>query len=660
MVRPETSAATGGVTTGRGRSAALDGLRGLALAAVLGYHVAPGIVPGGFLGVEVFFVLSGYLLASVLRDEYRRTGSISRSRYAIRRLRRVGPALATLLASLLVLVPWLAPDGAHRLAGDVVASVAGVTNWHLVAGGSSYFEGVGRPSLVRHLWSVAIEVQFYVLCPFLVAWLASWHRRRLAVATLAGGVGMSALLLALLYRSGDPSRAYFGTDTRIGALLSGVLLAAVLDHHRDGAGSASPGFVVRRLGPVALGVLALALLAADDRARLSYPLAFLVAQAVTAVLIAAARHRGPVASVLAAEPLRWLGVRSFGIYLWHWPVLVLLRPGVDVGWSPAVSGIVSILMALVLGTLSYGLIERRRVRPRLPAPRRERQIVPSSAVAGLAGVALVVGLLTRLPTADPLEETLRAGEAILASRPEPPPAAPIVTPVEAAPLPPPPPPVPESVPAVPTEPAPVEPPPPGPRSIAAIGDSVMISAAGALQTRLGPAASIDARNSRQFAEGIVLVRRMREEQRLPAVMVVHLGNNGPVRPSDVDALMTELTGVSRVLLVNVRVPKPWGDLVNQTLADAAARYPSVSLVDWNGSSDGHRAWFQRDGTHFRATSGPGASAYADLIVAAIPPPAPAPAAAPELMPAPLPPAPASPAATGEPATTAPLPTGAAP
>jgi peptidoglycan/LPS O-acetylase OafA/YrhL len=621
-----------GPTRGRGRITPLDGLRGVALVAVLAYHVAPTSVPGGFLGVESFFVLSGYLLTALLLDERRRTGTIDPRAYAVRRLWRIAPALVVLLAALVVFVPLVAPDDAHRLRGDALSSVVGVTNWHLVAEGSSYFHRFGRPSFVRHLWSVAVEIQFYVLCPFLVAWLAR-RPRRAAIRILAAGVGLSAAVMGVLYRSSDPSRAYYGTDARMGALLAGGLLAVVLATRR---GQQPRRRVWPRplvtLGPVALVALVSLFLLADDRSRLAYPVAFLATQAVTATMIAAALHPGPLAALLARRELRWLGLRSYGIYLWHWPAVVLLRPGIDVGLSPAVAGAATIGIALVLGAISYRLVERPLLRPRPRAPARARPAFSLAMALVVVAAGQFIGLLVRLPTRDPLAETLRAGQLVLAAQAPPTPVVTtsttstttatttaVPTTTDAA-----------AVPAVPAPPqagveAPASPPPPQPgRSapagvrVTAIGDSVMVSAAGALHARVGRSGYVDAQNRRQFSDAIAIAKAMREEGLLSDVVVVHLGNNGPVKGSDVDALMGELADVPTVLLVNVRVHASWQDSVNQTLADAARRHPTITLVDWHGYSDGHRDWFQRDGTHFRTTSGPGANAYADLIAGSIP------------------------------------------
>ena len=655
----------------RRRVAPLDGLRGVALLAVLAYHLAPNAAPGGFLGVETFFVLSGYLLATLLLDEHARTGAIDAMAYFRRRARRMAPALGVLVAVLLVAGPVVAPDDAHRLGGDLVSSVLGLTNWHLIADQASYFDRQGRPSLVRHLWSVAVELQFYVLCPFVVAWVAR-RRRAVAARALLAGVVLSAGAMAQLYRSADPSRAYYGTDARLGALLAGVLLALLHQQRRRAPDVPPPRRArIAVVGAVGLAALLALYLAAGDQGRFSYPLAFLTTQAATAAVIAAALRPGPVAAVLGNRRLRWLGRRSYGIYLWHWPAVALLRPGIDVDWHPAVAGAVSLAVALVLGAVSYGLIERpmlaaSRTGP-VPDPVRRRS-GPVGWVAAAVAAGGVFGLFLHLPRTDPLAETLRAGQQVLAAQRPPVPAPTVpetVPPTTAAPtttLPPPtappstdaPPPAtaPEPQPAPATAPAPAPAaaaPQPAPApTVTAVGDSIMVSAAGALRDRLGPTAFIDAVMNRQFRDAAGVVRAMREAGTLGSVVVVHLGTNGPVTPADIDAVVAEAPAAVPVLLVNVRAHTAWAASVNQLLAEAPARHPRVRLVDWYAASEGHREWFQSDGTHFRTMSGPGANAYADLLVASVPPP---PAPAPPAAPAPTPPAPAA----AVPATTAPPP-----
>ena len=213
----------------------LDGLRALAVIAVLLYHAGPRWAPGGFLGVEVFFVISGYLITSLLLAEWRQRGRIDLAAFWVGRARRLLPALYVLLVVTLAFAVLFLPEEVAGLRLDALAAVGYVTNWYLVLGQESYFEAVGRPSLLQHLWSLAIEEQFYLLWPLLFAAGMSlgtrrWWRRRLLLAALAALVGAaaSALLMTVLYGTGvEPSRLYYGTDTRATGLLVGAALAYV-------------------------------------------------------------------------------------------------------------------------------------------------------------------------------------------------------------------------------------------------------------------------------------------------------------------------------------------------------------------------------------------------------------------------------------------------
>ena len=603
------------------RIRAIDGLRGVAVAAVLAYHVSPGSLPGGLLGVEVFFVLSGYLLTSILFEEHRRAGRIDWRGYARRRLRRVGPALLVFLMAVVLVGAVLTRADAHRLRGDVLWSVLGLTNWHLIVDGSSYFNQVGRPPFVRHLWSLAVEIQFYAAIPFLVGWLAS-RPRVLALKWLAGGIGLSALLMALLYRGADPSRAYYGTDTRVGALLTGALLALALSRARVRGPRPAPLALV--LGGAGLACLLVLFLTADERSRWLYPGGFLVCRLATVLVIVAALQPGWFARGLGSRVPRWLGLRSYGIYLWHWPLVVLTRPGIDVGWPPFVSAAAVVAGALVFGHLSFRHLELPFIHPDSapPLPRRAQRVL----VLTRRGNVVVGGLATAvvlfsLPTVDPVAGRLREGEQVLAAQsgppvtPAPTSSAPPATsaPVDpAATLP--------IDPAATVPPATTEPPAPAvtaPLTVTAIGDSVMLSAAAPLRDGFGAAAYIDAKLRRQFVEGVEEVRKLREGGQLGQVVFVHLGTNGRPRDSDIDALMAELAAVPYVFLVTVRMPKRWEGETNEALWAAAQRHPTIRVVDWYGYSEGHREWFESDATHMKPA---GARAYAELLAASLPGP----------------------------------------
>src|SRR5438270_9358487 len=462
----------------RSRVGPIDGLRGLALVAVLLYHVAPGTVRGGFLGVETFFVLSGYLLTALLLDEHRRTGRVDRVAYGARRARRIYPGMIVLLAALIVFVPLLAHGNSPRLPLDVLSSLVGLTNWRLIADGTSYFAHLGNPSYVRHLWSIAVELQFYVLCPFLVGWLAR-RTPKVAMRVLVAGIAASAALMALLYRSPDPSRAYYGTDTRIGALLAGCLVAVLLSRHGDAIGPRFRSTGSQLAAPLALAVLLALYGFADQTARLLYPVGFLLTHAATGSIIAVALRPGWLTTSLGHRLPRWLGRRSYGIYVWHWPLVVL-----TLHWSSRVgAAAVTIPSAVILGALSYGLVEKRFMhapRRRVRVPLRARRL-RSLAVLSAVGVAAV--LLARVPSTDPIAHSLRVGQQVLARQVTPEAAGsvsvPAVTPT-----------LPTGDAPTPTTPTPAPAPPPtapAPIPVIAIGDSVMVGAAPALQARLGPA-----------------------------------------------------------------------------------------------------------------------------------------------------------------------------
>ena len=385
---------------------ALDGLRALAIIAVLLYHAEPAWLPGGFLGVDLFFVISAYLITALLCAEFNAPCVLNRraddahfaSRghaparcsmdlraFWARRARRLLPAAFVLIAlALVVSVFWL-PDEVAGLRGMGLSAAGYVTNWYLIFSGQSYFESAGRPSLLRHLWSLAVEEQFYLIWPLLLWGLLRIGSRRLSVAIIGAGIVASALWMAALYQPGeDPSRVYFGTDTRAATLLVGAALALVWSPSkqvsrspqkstrrslglsaRERASPAAPGasqysqsWVLSLGGALALAVLAalcLRINEADDRL---YRGGLLGIALLGALAVAAAAHApGLFARVLARNPLRWIGLRSYSLYLWHWPVFMLTRPQLDIALDGLPLLALRLALTLALAELSYRLIE---------------------------------------------------------------------------------------------------------------------------------------------------------------------------------------------------------------------------------------------------------------------------------------------------------------
>jgi peptidoglycan/LPS O-acetylase OafA/YrhL len=390
----------------------LDGIRALAVIAVVVYHLGttgvPQLLRGGFLGVDVFFVLSGYLITSLLLVEVGRTGRISMAGFYQRRARRLLPALLAVLLAVGGFGSFVLTDLAAKLRGELVAALGYVSNWWLIAQHSSYFGGGGRPSPLTHLWSLAVEEQFYLVWPVVLIVLVRFGAQRRGVLIgLAVAITASTIAGALLYDPWtDPSRVYYGTDTRALAPLIGAALALCLRPWRYG--SVQDGGARRWLDPAGVGaLLALAAIAAllKDNSPLVYRGGFAVIALLAAVVVGVAGHPASrLGRLLGRAPLAWLGERSYAIYLWHWPVFVLTRPGLDLpltGWADVA---LRLAITLVLAELSYRCVERPFRSPRTVVVRvrarqnagagvyRRRTSRHGVALAAVAGVlAAIVG-----------------------------------------------------------------------------------------------------------------------------------------------------------------------------------------------------------------------------------------------------------------------------
>ena len=361
----ETTETTVAPVKSSGRSArlpyspALDGLRALAVIAVLIYHAGLHWLPGGFLGVEIFFTISGYLITSLLLSEWRESGRINLGQFWLRRGRRLLPALFLVIVCSLVFAVLFLPDEVAKLRADALASFAYVINWYLIFSQQSYFEAVGRPSLLRHLWSLAVEEQFYLIWPLIFVLTMTRFRKRTALIGVAVAALISMFLMAMLYAPGaDPSRVYYGTDTRASGILIGVALAFIWTPGKS-QGRRIDKLPFDLIGVLAFGALLACCLIISEFDDFLYRGGFILTALSTAVLIAAVVHpRGKrLAAVLGSSALVWIGLRSYGIYLWHWPVFMLTRPQLDVSLDGPALLAVRLGLTMALAVLSYHLLE---------------------------------------------------------------------------------------------------------------------------------------------------------------------------------------------------------------------------------------------------------------------------------------------------------------
>jgi peptidoglycan/LPS O-acetylase OafA/YrhL len=630
---------------------ALDGLRAIAVIAVLLYHADLGWIPGGFLGVEIFFVISGYLITLLLVSEHEQNGRLSFRRFWFRRARRLLPAVFALLLVVSLTVVLFVREQAARTRGDVLAGLTYTTNWYLTFTNTSYFESFGRPPMLQHLWSLAVEEQFYLVWPLVLAlllWVCKRRPERMVVPML-GMVLVSTVLMAVLYNPSDPSAVYYGTHTRTAGLILGAAFALFWrPGYLDRGPVAARGRTLDLVGLGGLAVLGLIMATVGDQDALLYRGGFLVVGLATLACIAMATHPGSlVARFLSIGPIVWVGTRSYAIYLWHWPVYVLTRPGIDVPWSPGITLVVRLLITGVLAELSYRLIESpirngavRRWLTRLYRARgddrRRRLRTTRWVTAGilLAILVSVIGLASARPQASAVQRSIEAGQSALAATqtsiasPASPPdqgVAPeasvatvstttipgaTATAASATTAPATTTPASTAAPAtVATTAAPVK-----PIGTIAIGDSVMLGAAPQLKAMLGNDSYIDAHVGRQFREATGMIDSLAASGQLGNTVIVHLGNNGTVDADTVDAVLDRLGNVPKVLVVNVRVDRDWQDSVDAILAARVPAHKNAALVDWYAASDGHPEYFYDDQTHLRPA---GAQAYAAMIKSAL-------------------------------------------
>lgn len=567
----------------------LDGLRGVAVLLVVAYHALPERLPGGFVGVDVFFVLSGFLITALLLRERDESGRVHLGRFWVRRIRRLVPALLVMVVVASAATLVVGRDTGAGLRGQVVAATTWVSNWWQIRQGWSYSDG-HLPPLFNHLWSLGIEEQFYLLWPLVLLAALVVVGRRGALRLAAGLAVVSVVLMGLWYWSGDPTRAYMGLDSHAFGLLLGACLA-LGRFPQELTGSPVPPRSVARL--TLLGALGLVVIGAFSatvawRSDVTFLGGLGVANLAAAGVVLAVASRTPVASALGWAPLRWLGERSYGLYLWHWPMIV-----VAVRLAPAqhreTAACLAVLLALGVATLSYRHLERPMCRDGIGATVRTwmaavtaprgRRITRARSIGTVAlATALVAGVaLWRAPVESEVELALSAGEAVVIDSVadlEPPPA--------------------EQPPAVTAGGcSPVAPDAP----VSAFGDSVTVAVAPVLTARRPGTAAI-ATVGWQYGDVSTAVRQVAAAGQLQPTVLIATGTNGVVDAADLDALVThELAGVQVGLVVPSVPGRPWADQAVQAVHGVAGAHGHVRLVDWNGLALQHPELMTADRVH---------------------------------------------------------------
>ena len=623
----------------------LDGIRALSVLAVIIYHANKMWLPGGFLGVEVFFVISGYLITLLLLAESEKNGSISLKEFWWRRARRLLPALWVVVLGVVVFAALFQREMLGTLRGDVIAALLYGFNWFQIWVGTSYFTSFEFVPL-RHLWSLAVEEQFYLIWPVVMLIVAKFGKRRLPIvsAVFFGLAIILAIYTALVYQPGTISNIgdtpnqfmslfgqsvsridflFLGTLTRSSGLLLGAALAIwwrpwLLQNSRAGANK-----LFDFIGFGGLAALALMMwrfqtvIEGTDEGTVGYDFlfrgGFFLTDLASLAVIAAAVH--PSSKILArslSNPvLVWLGRRSYGFYLFHWPVFQFYRRFAGKGLTPY-EFVVLVLFALALTELSYryietpvrqGAVSRWWAEFRQPAfgaqlVRRQRRIV-LAAFALLLPVFGVVSLATAGVQLDEIAQNLSdnegntvdvlgggqsddAGVAATAST--------IAGQIATA--------------TTTLDGQPID--------VLAIGDSVMLGAANVLTDR---GVTVDAVKSRPYRQALEIANYMKSVNRLGSVVIIHLGTNNTVDETTLDEIMVPLKDVPLVLFVTVHVPSEVRQNTNnRRINELTSRYENVKVLDWYSIALAHPEYLYSDKIHIRPE---GQKVYADLMMQAI-------------------------------------------
>jgi peptidoglycan/LPS O-acetylase OafA/YrhL len=592
--------------TDRFRVPGLDGIRALAVTTVIVFHVLPGTLIGGYLGVDIFFVVSGFLITTLLLRERAATGRISLRGFWTRRARRLLPALGVVLLACCAAALFVGGDVLVGLGTQVLAAITFSSNWVFIAQGASYFDET-LPELFRNLWSLAVEEQFYIVWPLLVVLVLVRIPRWARLALIAALAIASAVWMGLTYAPVDPTRVYYGTDTHAFGLAVGAFLAVLMLGRGVAPLEAVPGGMTSRTARWTLGVggllsisglIGLAVLMSGDL-ELVYRGGLVLVAVLSALAIAALLVPGSLLGrALDLPPIRWVGLRSYGLYLWHWPVFVLVSASYPVGpregVEAVVRGAIALAITVVTAALSYRFIEqpirrhgfRATARAVLDsAPRSRRALGAAFAMllmAGLAGTS--VAALVADPGRGEAQAYIEAGQdAIDDVEPGPDDGA---VPLD----------------AVTTG-----------DEIIAIGDSVMLAAAPALQAAY-PGIVIDASVSRSMFAAPALVQAHASAGTLRPVVVIALGTNGPIERSTLEEVRTIIGPARELVVVNAQAPRGWIPGVNAELSSFALVYRNVELANWHDAIQPFLHEMARDQVHF----GPiGAGIFADAVTAAV-------------------------------------------
>ena len=570
---------------------AIDGLRAVAVVAVMLYHLGFSWIPGGFLGVDLFFVISGYVITRLLLDSIQRSGGLDLRAFYKARIRRLFPPLVFMIFVTIIYISIWAPETMRRFVSDSPFALFGGMNWWLVFRHTDYFDTISRPPLLQHTWSLGVEAQFYLIWPLiLLLVLRQFGKAKIpgAAIFIAAISGIALLLVSFEVDAANASQVshvYFGTDTHSIGLFLGAALAVswVPQNLQEQVNRRAQDFI-DGIGVIGfVGLLGTFLLVNENDPtlyKLAFPLAGLFGCAILTSIVHPASRFAPM---LSSKVAVWIGERSYAIYLWHWVVFQVTRPAVDLEGSPWALYALRILVVFALADISLRLVELP-VRSGLVEywfkgmKYRTKNVQRRQKITLVASILLLI-LGTSYISANAISQSDKEMAIIKQQLKQPiPPSEPTAT---------------------------------QQGGLWVTGDSVILGIHYELDAR-SHIAIINARVGRQAPE-LIEVMRADKANALDSTVIFNLGNNNKLTSDQVLAIFEEAKNQPRIIVVNTAVPRGWRDENNALITQYAALY-GATVIDWAAISAGHPEYFAPDGVHLVPA---GVRAYVDAITATL-------------------------------------------
>ena len=569
----------------------IDGLRAIAVTAVVLYHLGISWIPGGFLGVDLFFVISGYVITRLILDSINQSSALDLRAFYAARIRRIFPGFIFMVICTIIFIGVWAPEAIKRFLSDLPYALTGTINWLLVARNQDYFETIGRPPLLQHTWSLAVELQFYLIWPIiLLTVLKYFGKKNIArIALIIAMISGTALFFVSLQldqaNAKQISHIYFGTDTHsLGLFLGAALAVSWIPQNLSANIEKRAQDVIDAIGVVGLlGLISVFLFIDQSNAslyRIAFPLAGIFGCLVIISLVHPASRFAPL---ISTAPFRWIGQRSYGIYIWHWVIFQVTRPSVDLSGQTWALYLARVLLVLALADISLrwveipfrqGVVQNwfRGMKYRSSKVRLRQQL------SVIFSIVITLAITTSISVQAITKSDQVANELLAQSN--------------------------ETI--KPTEDL------ASTTGLWVTGDSVILGIRSKLEAKQH-ISLVNARVGRQAPE-LLAVMRVDQISVPESPVVFNLGNNNALSEPTVVEIFEILKNQPQIIVVNTAVPRSWKDANNAIISSVAARYPNVIVIDWNKISTGRPELFAPDGVHL---SPAGSDVYVDLVVSVL-------------------------------------------